>query len=324
MRRRSGISLGIAILCATVAALLVRVFIQGAGGGAEANMRTIVVAARAVSFGVSLTAENLREVSWPADGPIAGSFSSIQDLTKGGRRLSLTSLQRNEPILVTKVTAPDQRATLSTQIDEGMRAVTVRVDEVRGVAGFILPGDHVDVVLTRNETIGRDASAYADLLLQNINVLAIDQLANERQDKPSIARAVTLELTPVQAQRVILAQGIGQLSLLLRQAGEPAMAAVRRVTSADLGERATTTALTGSDELQARLDEVRRSVEEKNAQRIAELEARLRNEIAENAVRVTKPVAAPAASLALPLSNPVVNVIRNGSKREQYTVAIER
>lgn len=322
MRRRSAVSLGIAILCATVAALLVRVYVQDAGGRQEVELRTIVVASRAVGFGAPLTAENLREVSWPAGEPIAGSFASIEDLTRGGRRLALAPLHRNEPVLAAKVTAPDQRATLSTQIDEGMRAVTVRVDEVRGVAGFILPGDHVDVVLTRNDTAGREASAYADLLLQNVKVLAIDQLANERQDKPSVARAVTLELTPLQAQRVILAQGVGILSLVLRQAGEPATASVGRVTSADLGEKAA--ASVAGDEMQAKLDEVRRLMEEKHAQRLAEMEARLRNEMAQNAVRIAPPAAMPASGPAFPAASPVVNVIRNGSKREQYTVASER
>jgi pilus assembly protein CpaB len=90
-----------------------------------------------------------KKVAWPTQTALEGTFASAAELTTGGRRLAVASLQRNEPILVSKITGPNGRATLSTQIDEGMRAVSVRVDEVRGVAGFVSPGDRVDVILTR-------------------------------------------------------------------------------------------------------------------------------------------------------------------------------
>jgi pilus assembly protein CpaB len=116
-------------------------------------------------------------------------------------------------------------------LDEGKRAVTVRVDDVRGVAGFILPGDHVDVALIRRE----NGQRYSDLLLQNVKVVAIDQIANEQRDKPTVAKAVTLEVTPQQAQKISLATDVGRLSLILRQAGEVDTVADSRVTEADLG-----------------------------------------------------------------------------------------
>src|SRR5436309_2951169 len=120
------------------------------------------------------------------------------ELFKDGRRVVLAPMQRNELVLKTKVTGPGQRASLSALLDQGKRAVTVRVDDVRGVAGFVLPGDRVDVVLIRN-VAGPSGSAenISDVLLQHVKVLAVDQLVNERQETPTIAKAVTLEVEPV-------------------------------------------------------------------------------------------------------------------------------
>jgi pilus assembly protein CpaB len=117
--------------------------------------------------------------------------------------------------------------------------VTVRVDDVRGVGGFILPGDRVDVVMLRSETRqGGETENSADVLLENVKVLAIDQLVNERQDQPAVAtvaKAVTLQVSPQQAQKLLLAGNIGKLSLILRQAGEARLAQAGRVTDGDLG-----------------------------------------------------------------------------------------
>jgi pilus assembly protein CpaB len=111
-----------------------------------------------------------------------------------------------------------------------MRAVTIRVNDVDGVAGFVLPGDRVDVALTRQA----DKVNTNDVVLQNVKVLAIDQIADERTDKPAIARAVTLEVNATDAQKVALASTVGNLSLMLRRAGEARAAATRRVTLGDL------------------------------------------------------------------------------------------
>ncbi len=111
-----------------------------------------------------------------------------------------------------------------------MRAVTVRVDDVRGVAGFILPGERIDIVLVQG---ARDESA-SDVILQNVRVLAVDQLANEKQEAPKLARNVTVEVNTEQAQKLILASEVGRLSMILRQAGNSVAEHNRRVTAADL------------------------------------------------------------------------------------------
>ena len=96
--------------------------------------RTIVIAAGPLRFGTHVTPDNLREVAWPDEAIPAGTFGSIAELTSGGKRIVLASIERNEPILRTKITGPGQKATLSAVIQDGMRAVTVRVNDVEGVA----------------------------------------------------------------------------------------------------------------------------------------------------------------------------------------------
>src|SRR6202158_4521498 len=114
-------------------------------------VQTIVVASKPLRFGAELGAMSLREVPWPDEAVPAGAFSKITDLTASGRRVVLTAIETNEPILSSKITGSGQRATLSAMLADGMKAVTIRVNDVEGVAGFVLPGDRVDVVLTRHQ-----------------------------------------------------------------------------------------------------------------------------------------------------------------------------
>jgi pilus assembly protein CpaB len=106
---------------------------------------------------------------------------------------------------------------------------------VRGVAGFIRPNDRVDVVLIRTEG-NASGSSYSDLILQMVKVLAVDQLTGERNEQATVAKAVTLEVTAVEAQKVLLATNIGKLSLILRQAGAGSPEENRRVTERDLAQ----------------------------------------------------------------------------------------
>jgi pilus assembly protein CpaB len=193
--------------------------------------QTIVVASRALRFGIEISPVALREIPWPEGAEPAGSFKTIQELMATGRRVVLTAIEPNEPVLSSKITGPGQRATLSATISPGMKAVTIRVNDVDGVAGFVLPGDRVDILLTRQL---EKTNAMNDVVLQNARVLAIDQLADERTDKPSVARAVTLEVEISGAQKLALASQIGSLSLVLRKAGEAEPMATRIVTIADL------------------------------------------------------------------------------------------
>ena len=164
---------------------------------------TIVVAAVPVGFGTALTRENVTEIPWAPGNVPDGAFATKDQLFKDGRRVALVPMQRNELILEAKITGPGQRASLSALLDEGKRAVTVRVEDVRGVAVFVLPGDWVDVVLIRTLTNPSGSPEnVSDVLLQHVKVLAVDQLVNERQETPTIAKAVTLESCARQAKAI--------------------------------------------------------------------------------------------------------------------------
>jgi pilus assembly protein CpaB len=195
--------------------------------------RTIVIAAGPLRFGAHISADHLREVAWPDEALPAGTFGSIADVMSGGKRIVLASIEKNEPILRTKITGPGQKATLSAVIQDGMRAVTVRVNDVEGVGGFVLPGDRVDVLLTRQ---AERATGMNDVVIQNARVLAIDQLADDAADRPTVAKAVTLEVDTTGAQKIALAASLGNLSLMLRRAGEQVLDATRRVTTSDLSQ----------------------------------------------------------------------------------------
>jgi pilus assembly protein CpaB len=193
---------------------------------------TIVVAAVPLRFGMEIARQHLREISWSPGSLPKGAFSSIDEVLDGkNRRVALAAIEENEAILRTKITGPGQRASLAAVIDPGMKAVTVRVNDVNGVAGFVLPGERVDVILTR--TVEKEDS-YSDVLLQNMKVLAVDQMADERSDKPSLVKAVTLEASTPQAQRLTLASTVGTLSLALRAAGQTEVERTERVGVADL------------------------------------------------------------------------------------------
>jgi pilus assembly protein CpaB len=203
------------------------------------STRMIVVAAKPLRFGNELTSAQLREVAWPEAALPAGAYANISELLSDGRRVALTAIEPNEPILKNKITGPGQRATLSAMLRDGLKAVTVRVNDVDGVGGFVLPGDHVDVALTRHVD---KANATNEVVLQNVRVLAIDQLADERMEKPAVVKAVTLEVDVAGAQKLSLAASVGSLSLMLRKAGEVSAEYARRITLSDLGTPSTPTA----------------------------------------------------------------------------------
>lgn len=236
MRRNNATVLVIALVLGVIAAVLTRNWLVSHSRAKLAQEAgTIVVAAVPLGFGSQLTPENVKEISWSANTLPEGAFATKQELLSGGRRMALVSIAPNEPVLRARVTAPGQRAALSSMLDPGKRAVTVRVDDVRGVAGFIQPGDRVDVVLIRTEAESKLKEGYSDVILQYAKVLAIDQITGERPEQPTIAKAVTLEVSSEEAQKILLATNVGRLTLMLRQPAEANAEPVHRVTENDLG-----------------------------------------------------------------------------------------
>ena len=241
MRASTIVMIGFAVVFGLLAVFIAQVWLNN-----QANMRaknldanrpqmtsqTVVVAKQALRFGTELNASMLQEVPWPSNALPSGTYAKIQDIVSGGRRVVLSAIEANEPVLALKITGPGQRATLSALVKPGMKAVTIRVNDVEGVGGFVLPGDHVDVVLTRQVEKG---NATTQVVLQNTRVLAVDQTADERAAKATVAKSITLEVDTIDAQKLWLASSVGSLSLLLRKAGETAEVRTRKVTLNDLG-----------------------------------------------------------------------------------------
>jgi pilus assembly protein CpaB len=193
----------------------------------------VVVARTTLFFGNRINAEQIREIAWPADSVPPGAFTSVQELLDAEKqRTVLRTIEANEPVLASKISGAGEKATLSAIISEEMRAVTIRVNDVIGVAGFIVPGDRVDVLLTREE--GGDKNQITDILLQNVKVLGIDQLANDNQEKPVVVQAVTVEVSPEQSQKLTLASQVGSLTLSLRNVLDAEAELARTVGIRDL------------------------------------------------------------------------------------------
>ncbi len=241
MRASTVVMIGFAVVFGLLAVFIAQAWLNNQAEirakSMEANKptvatKTIVVAKQTLRFGTELNASMLQEIPWPSESVPTGAFSTINEMLSPGTRIVLAAIEPNEPVLALKITGAGQRATLSALVGRGMKAVTIRVNDVEGVGGFVLPGDRVDVVLTRQLEKG---SATTEVVLQNTRVLAVDQSADERTAKAQVAKAVTLEVDTVQAQKVWLASSVGSLSLLLRKAGEAGSEKTRKITLKDLG-----------------------------------------------------------------------------------------
>jgi pilus assembly protein CpaB len=229
----------VALVLAAGAVVMARSWIAGQIAGqepvevAQIETTTVVVAAAQLRFGNKLAREHVKIVEWPAALVPEGTFQKIEDVVSDeDPRVVLQSIEPNEPILVSKVTGPGQRASLSTIITEGMRAMTIRVNDVLGVAGFVLPNDRVDLLLTRE--IIKD-QPITDVLMQNVKVLGIDQKADQPDEGTAdVVKAVTIEVTVEQAQKITLASTVGTLSLALRDVQNVASEPTRTVSLRDL------------------------------------------------------------------------------------------
>lgn len=237
MRASTLVMIGFALVFGVIAVFIAQVWLADQASkqvetvAPQVPSRTVVVAKQPLRYGTELAAAMLEEIPWPAEAAPVGAFAKISDVLKGGRRVVLTAIEAHEPVLTVKITGPGERATLSALVKPGMKAVTIRVNDVEGVGGFVLPGEYVDVVLTRSIDKGQ---ATTEIVLQNRRVLAVDQSADERAIKATVAKSVTLEVDTVEAQKVWLASTVGNLSLLLRKAGETAQARTRKITLNDL------------------------------------------------------------------------------------------
>jgi pilus assembly protein CpaB len=201
---------------------------------------SIVVANKTLDYGDHIGPADLRLVKWPAGTVPAGSFGKIEDLAGPGEdRVVLRPMEANEPVLATKVSGNGGKSSLSSVIEADKRAMTIHVNDATGVAGFVQPGDHVDVLLTHTDGASgtaatAPASAKIEVLLQDVLVRAIDQDVNIRKDAAGSIKAVTVEVSPRDAQKLTLASTIGMLSLTLRNTRSKQQVAPNSLSVKDL------------------------------------------------------------------------------------------
>ena len=180
---------------------------------AQPNILTapVAIASKNIPFGVPLLKEHVRVVEFPANSIPDNAFSSVEDLVGGENdepRAVLRRMEKGEVILASKVTRFGQDAGIRSRLDVGMRAFTINVDVTSGVSGFIQPGDRVDIFWT--------TGSLTKLILQNVSIIAIDQLTDEDANRPQIVRTVTVQVTPSVVAQLAQAQNSGRLSLSLR------------------------------------------------------------------------------------------------------------
>lgn len=241
---RNGIIIGIAVVLGLFVVFLANSYFSGIEERQkrqveQLKLELVLVATQPLGFGTVLTAQNTKLVGWPANSMPEGVFKTSIGVVNNprGPRVALRPIAVGEPILASKISGDDGRASISALLPDGMRAATVRVDDVAGVGGMIAPGDVVDVLLTRQQSgEGADRNdQYTDIVLEKIRVIAIDQVADENKTDPQVAKTATLEVDPVGAQKLALAQKVGSISLALRNVTSIEDGANMTVTQSDLG-----------------------------------------------------------------------------------------
>ena len=242
MRGQGLIILGVAILIGLAAVFLANNYlgrVEERQATTPQGMAKVAVARVPLEFGTVITPDKVRLIDLPTDSMPEGTFASIPELLPMNKtRVALRPIAVNEPILRSKVSGEGGRAAISAVLKPGMRAAAVRVGDVAGVGGFVLPGDVVDVLVTRTPLNSNGGGQITDVLLQKIRVIAIDQDASDATDKPVIGKTATLEVSQLDAQKLALGQQVGQLSLVLTNPATEPSATVETVSVEDLRDGA--------------------------------------------------------------------------------------
>jgi len=239
------------------AALLVaRVWLPTGTSKAHANtlpdmhLVPVVVASGPLPYGTKLEPGKLAVVQYPASAVPAGAFSSLtQVMTQdhGGAPLVLTAMAPQEAVLPAKITGPGARASVAIQITEGMRAYALAVTDATGLGGNVLPGDWVDVIMTRQTDPDRpDKGLISQVVVQNVRVLGLDLNADPASTQTAVRHTATLEVKPEDAQKVALASQLGALSLSLRHPGSAETVDARLLKASDVAAPGTRSVAAGA------------------------------------------------------------------------------
>jgi pilus assembly protein CpaB len=197
----------------------------------------VVVVNRQVRYGEQLLPEDVSVIRWPSEHVPFGAFTSLEQLfppDSDDARTVLRIMEQDEPVLLAKVTAPGEDAGVASRLEQGMRAIAIRVDVSSGVSGFLRPGDRVDVYWTG---VGRGGESMTRLIRPGVQIIAIDQIADEQRNSPTIARTITVTARPEDVAALTQAQSTGSLTLaLVGVADEIDSETVEVSTSSLLGE----------------------------------------------------------------------------------------
>lgn len=222
LRRQSLIALAVAITLGLVAVYLANIFLDSTSRRdriSPEGMTKVAVAAVRLDYGVEVTPEKVKFVDLPVATLPQGTFRTLASLLPTGkRRVALRPIAVNQPLLASDLSGAGKNASIAALLPDGKRAVAVRINAVSGVAGFVKPNDSVDVLITRQATGPGRNEPLTDVLLQDVRVMAIDQDAKGKA-APDVGRTATLEVTPIDAQKLALGQQVGELSLVLRKPG---------------------------------------------------------------------------------------------------------
>lgn len=213
-KRRGLVLIFLSLLMAAGAAWVANVWVSGqlvTKASAAPNVERVVAAALSIPFATKVEGRHLKYIEVPAEVMPTGAFTSFDEVEG---QVSTTAIGRGEILVNERFAEHDRGSTLAALIDPNMRAITVRVDDVIGVGGFLLPGNTVDVVSARKDS--HNQRAVTETILRNVKVLAVDQSASANANEPVIVRAVTLEMTPEQAELVVKARAEGTIQLTLR------------------------------------------------------------------------------------------------------------
>ena len=223
MQNRLKIALVVAVFFGLIAAYGIYNFLshrQKEADSLRAANQDIVVAAQDIPPGTTLNDEAvkkgmLKTTPWPKTSIPAGAFSSTQQIIGKVNRVKILA---NEPILESRLAG--EGAGLTVRLESGKRALAVRVDEIIGVSGFIVPDDRVDIILTTTPLGADQSNKISKIVLQNKRVLSVAQSTEQKDGKPQLARSMTLEVTPEEAEKLSLASQEGQIAMALRGLGD--------------------------------------------------------------------------------------------------------
>lgn len=239
MKSRNLIVLAAALLIGLFAVLVVNGVFSGVEQRQEQiaqqnRMVRIVVASQALSFGTALTSQNVHLANWPAASLPEGAFTALDDATKS--RVALRPIVAGEPVLASKVSGLNGRATLSANLPQGQLAFAVPITEVSGAGGFVRPGDVVDVLITRKIPGDgtTDSDKMTDVVLESVPVLGIDQESDQNKTAPVIGKTATLQVDTYGAQKLALAEQLGVLTLALRNVADLTVGGRSTVTGRDI------------------------------------------------------------------------------------------